>query len=74
MISFLPAASKRIAKIMRANKTKPLAVKVDGKRLSPAYAVNGVVLIGGSFTLTEAEALALKISGKPPIPDSFDEP
>lgn len=70
-------AAKRLAALTVANLGKALPFALDGKPLMEPVVrepiSGGAVEISGHFTLPEAEALAMRISGKEPLPDSFDE-
>jgi hypothetical protein len=65
----------KLARLSSANKSKPLPFMLDGKVLMAPIVtdpiLDGVAQITGMFTLTEAEILAKRISGKPPLPDSL---
>lgn len=75
MITFDDAGRVKLAKLSGENKSKPLPFVLDGRTLmAPTLTdpiIDGVAQISGAFTITEAEALAKKISGKPPLPDSL---
>lgn len=77
MISFAPAAAKRLAALTAAQIDKPVALALDGKVLAEPVvreAIEGGVLqISGDFTVAQAEALAKRISGKDPLPEEFEE-
>ncbi len=77
MVTFSEVAAKRIATLTKANVKKPLAIRLDGKVLAQPVVnepvADGVIHIFGSFAFKEAEAIAKRISGKDPLPDSLDE-
>ena len=70
-----PAAAQRLSQITAALVGKPMLVALDGKTLGAELIrkpVNGgVIEIPGRWTLTDAEALARRISGKDPLPDDL---
>ncbi len=78
MISFSPEGAKRLVLLSRANVGKSIRIELDGKTLAEPFVqgeiADGVAQISGPFTLAEADALALKISGRPPLSDGLDEP
>ena len=75
MITFDDAGRVKLARLSAANKSKPLPFVLDGQVLMAPILVDpiidGVAQISGMFTITEAEALAKRISGKPPLPESL---
>lgn len=75
MITFDDNGRVKLARISGANKSKPLPFVLDGRVLmAPVLAdpiIDGVAQIIGMFTIAEAEALAKRISGKPPLPESL---
>lgn len=77
LLTFENKAAKRLAKISRKNREKPVAINLDGKTLvRPIFrsVINdGIIQISGLFTLDQATRLARRISGKDPLPDSLDE-
>ncbi|TVV71610.1 hypothetical protein FOY91_16365 [Sphingomonas solaris] len=77
MLTFSPAAAKRLARVTATGIGKPLPVALDGKVLvAPMIEApidGGVIEMAGHFALPEAEALAKRISGKDPLPDSLDQ-
>ncbi len=77
LLTFEDKAAKRLAKISRKNRQKPVAIALDGKTLvRPIFheAIDdGMIQISGLFTLDQATQLARRISGKDPLPDSLDE-
>ncbi len=77
MITFAPAAAKRVAAITKSHVSKTLPMILDGKLLVEptvqAPLAGDVIEIASEFALPEAEALAKRISGKDPVPDSMDQ-
>ena len=77
LLTFEDKAAKRLAKLSRKNREKPVAINLDGKTLvRPIFhsAIDdGMIQISGLFTLDQATQLARRISGKEPLPDSLDE-
>jgi preprotein translocase subunit SecD len=77
MLTFDEKAAKRLAKISRKNREKPVAVNLDGKTLVRPIFHNeirdGMIQISGLFTIDQATTLARRISGKEPLPESLDE-
>lgn len=77
MLTFTPAAGKRLLAITTAGMGKPLPIALDGKTLVEPLVESpidgGVMEVSGHFPLSEAEALAKRISGKDPLPDSLDQ-
>jgi len=75
MISLTPRAAARLEKVSTALVGRPMVVALDGKTrgadLIRKPVAGGVVEIGGRWTLTDAEALARRISGKDPLPDDL---
>jgi preprotein translocase subunit SecD len=75
MITFDDNGRVKLARLSGANKSKPLPFVLDGNTLmAPVVTdpiIDGVAQISGTFTITEAEVIAKKISGKPPLPDSL---
>ena len=75
MITFDDNGRIKLARLSGANKSKPLPFVLDGQTLmAPVVTdpiIDGVAQITGMFTITEAEVIAKKISGKPPLPDSL---
>jgi preprotein translocase subunit SecD len=76
-ITFDPAVAARLETVTRAHLGKPLAVTLDGALLAaPIIAepvASGEMTIPAGATIAEADALALRIAGKPPLPDEFEE-
>jgi preprotein translocase subunit SecD len=77
MITFSPEGAKRLAILSHDHIGKPMPILLNGKLLAEPVVMEdiagGVAQISGSFTLAEADALALTISGKEPLADSLDE-
>ena len=77
MLTFGEKGRVKLARLSSANESKPLAFVLDNKLLmAPVLTVpivDGIAQITGMFSLIEAEIIAKKISGKPPLPDSLDE-
>ena len=77
LLSFEGAAAERLDAVGAGANGRPTVVLFDGQPLAtlviPPSGSNGALLIDGGWTLPQAEALALRISGKPPLPDSLDE-
>jgi preprotein translocase subunit SecD len=75
MLSLSPAAAERLERITAALIGKPMLVALDGKTLGAELVrkpiVGGVIELPGRWTLSEAEALARRISGKDPLPDDL---
>jgi preprotein translocase subunit SecD len=78
MITFSAEAAKRLATLSKAHIGKPVRIELDGKALAEPLVqgeiTDGIAQISGNFTVPEADALALKIAGKPPLSDGLDEP
>ena len=77
MLTFDEKGRVKLARLSSENKSKPLAFVLDSRLLmAPVVTmpiVDGIAQITGMFSLAEAEMIAKKISGKPPLPDSLDE-
>jgi len=77
MLTLSPTAAKRLAAITGALAGRPMLVALDGETLLAemirAPIRDGVIEIPGRYTLPEAEVLAKRISGKPPLPDDLAE-
>lgn len=77
MLTLSPKAAQRLARITAGLAGKPMVVALDGKPIlremirSPIR--DGVIDIPGAYKVAEAEALAKRISGKPPLPDDLAE-
>ena len=77
MLTLTPAAAKRLGGISAALVGKPMPVALDGKLLGGEVLrkplTSGVIEIPGRWNLTDAEALARRISGRDPLPDDLAE-
>ncbi|KKC23734.1 SecDF P1 head subdomain-containing protein [Sphingomonas sp. SRS2] len=77
MLTLTPAAAERLGRISAALVGKPLTVALDGKTLGAELIrkplTSGVIEIPGRWNLTDAEALARRISGRDPLPDDLGE-
>ena len=77
MLTFTPPAAKRLLALTTAQVGKPMPMALDGKLLvEPVVEApidGGVIEVSGHFPLAQAEALAKRISGKDPLPDSLDQ-
>lgn len=75
MITFDDSGRIKLARLSSENKFKPLPFVLDGKVLmAPVVTdpiLDGIAQITGMFTITEAEMIAKRISGKAPLPDSL---
>lgn len=76
-ITFNAAAGKRIATLTRGLVGKPAHVALDGASVADPVVrepiEDGVLMISGTWSLEGATALAKKISGKDPLPESLEE-
>ena len=76
-ITFSEAAAKRVAVLTGKLVGKPAPVVLDDKTVSDPVVRepirDGVLQLNGAWTVSDAEALARKISGKEPLPDSLEE-
>lgn len=76
-ITFGEAAAKRIALATQRLVGKPAHVALDEVTVADPIVRepirDGVLQLSGAWTIVDAEALAKKISGKPPLPDSLEE-
>jgi preprotein translocase subunit SecD len=77
MLTFDEAAAKRFSAILARNVTKEIKVVLDGTiafgiPVAEAAAAQSTMLTG-DFSIAQAEALARRISGKPPLPDSLED-
>lgn len=77
MLTLTPAAAKRLGAITESLVAKPMLVALDGKTLAAELIrkpiADGVIEIPGRWNLTDAEALARRISGRDPLPDDLAE-
>ena len=76
-ITFNEAAAKRIAIITERLIGKPAHVVLDEQAVADPIVRepirDGVLQLSGAWLIADAEALAKKISGKDPLPDSLEE-
>lgn len=76
-ITFGEAAAKRIALATQRLVGKPAHVALDEVTIADPIVRepirDGVLQLSGAWTIADAEALAKKISGKDPLPDSLEE-
>jgi preprotein translocase subunit SecD len=76
-ITFSEAAAKRIALVTQRLVGRPAHVALDEVTVADPIVRetirDGVLQLDGPWTIASAEALARKISGKPPLPDSLEE-
>lgn len=78
MITFSEEAAKRIAAVTQKLRGGSMTVALDGETISSPPIrdpiIDGVVQISGQhWTIESATALARRISGKDPLPDSLEE-
>lgn len=75
MLTLNPAAAKRLGEISAALVGGPMPVALDGEPLAAETIrkplTSGVIEIPGRWNLTDAEALARRISGRDPLPDDL---
>lgn len=75
MLTLTPGAAKRLGEISAALVGKPLPIALDGRLLGGEVirrpVTSGVIEIPGRWNLTDAEALARRISGRDPLPDDL---
>ena len=76
LLTFDAPAAARLRGIFAKNGGKLLPVTLDGQELYTlgveAPLAGDTLVLPGPYRLEEAEALALRISGKPPLPDSLE--
>jgi len=76
-ITFTPAAAKRFSTLKAKLAGKRIPILFGDRPLTEPATLDGGTennfQISGSKSFPEAEALALRISGKPPLPETFDE-
>lgn len=76
-ITFNETAAKRFAIVTQRFVGKPVRVKLDSDMIADPIVrepiKDGVLQLSGPWKLDDATALARKISGKDPLPDSLDE-
>ena len=72
-----PAGRDKLAKLTQANVGKPIAVLLGNRVLTNPVVreplLTGTIQISGLASAEEAESVAKAISGKDPLPESFDE-
>ncbi|WP_156678418.1 SecDF P1 head subdomain-containing protein [Sphingomonas profundi] len=77
MLTFTPPAARRLLALTRTRVGKPLPMALDGAVLVEpvvdAPIEGGVIEVSVHMPLADAEALAKRISGKDPLPDSLDQ-
>lgn len=77
LVTFAPKAAQRVAALTAANIGKPLVIEVDGHVLTAPLVreaiTGGAIEISGVGSVGEATALAHRISGKDPVPESLEE-
>ena len=77
MLTFTPPAARRLKTLTTAQVGKAMPVTLDGKLLAEPVVeepiAGGVIEMDGHFQLPEATALAKRISGRDPLPDSMDQ-
>ena len=75
MLTLAPPAAKRLEDITATLVGKPMLVALDGKTLAAELIrkpiKGGVIELPGRWNLTDAEALARRISGRDPLPDDL---
>ena len=76
-ITFNESAAKRIATVTMKLVGKPAHVELDNETVADPIVRepirDGVLQLTGPWTIDGATALAKKISGKEPLPDSLEE-
>ena len=76
-ITFSDAAAKRLAALTAGLVGRTAHVTLDAQPVADPMVretiQDGVLQLGGAWLLEAAEALAKKISGKDPLPDSLEE-
>lgn len=76
-ITFAEGAAKRVAALTQKLVGKPAHVALDSQTVADPIVrepiKDGVLQLSGHWTLDDATALAKKISGKDPLPDSLDD-
>lgn len=77
LVTLEEPAAARLATVTQALIGKPMPIVHQGKILSEPIVRDpitaGAFLISGAFSMEEAKALALAISGKPPLADSLED-
>jgi preprotein translocase subunit SecD len=76
-VTFGPKGAEKLARVTKANVGKPLPLAIGPRVLMKPVVreliLGGTVQISGIASVEEARALAKTISGKDPLPESFDE-
>lgn len=76
-ITFSEAAAKRIANVTQQLVGKSAHIALDELTVADPMVTEairgGVLQLSGAWTVRDAEALARKISGKDPLPDSLEQ-
>jgi preprotein translocase subunit SecD len=76
-VTLTPAAAQRLSSLSKANIGKPIAIAIGGTVLmNPVVReaiTGGAIEISGVSGFDAAVALAHRISGKDPLPESTDE-
>lgn len=76
-VTFGPKGKAKLARVTKANIGKPLPLAIGPRILMKPVVrqpiLGGTLQISGIATMDEATALAKAISGKDPLPESFDE-
>jgi preprotein translocase subunit SecD len=77
LVTLEERAAARFAKLTGDHLREKLPIMLDGKLLSEPVVMEaitgGAFEISGSMSVREAVALAKRISGKDPLPDSLDD-
>jgi preprotein translocase subunit SecD len=77
LITFSDKGAKRLTRISRKNRGKPVAVSLNDKILvrpvMHSVISDGVLQLNGLFTVTQATQIARQISGKDPLPETLDD-
>jgi preprotein translocase subunit SecD len=77
LVTLGPAATKRLATITRANVGRPITVALGAKVIAAPVVMEpieaGSFQISGQKSFPEAAAMARRISGKAPLPESEGE-
>lgn len=76
-VTLTPAAATRLSALSKANIGKPIPIAIGGSVLmSPVVReaiTGGAIEISGAGTFDGAVAMARRISGKDPLPESIEE-
>jgi preprotein translocase subunit SecD len=77
LVTFGPKGAQKLARVTKAYVGKPLPLAIGPRVLMKPVVrepiVGGTVQISGIASVEEARVLAKAISGKDPLPESFDE-